>query len=115
MINLLVIAIKVFEKDLSRFNSDSLFVAKLLFSLILVVNIQVVLAFFEFGTVSDIAGTSSWFLFLGIIVLVTTIIHFCTKNTILQSKNNQQALSPLSRFICWGWFFCSLFVFPIVV
>jgi len=115
VINFLITAIKVFEKDLSRFDSDSLFLAKLLVSLILVLNILVIWAFFEFDTASQIAGTSSFFLFFGIIALVTAAIHYCTKNMVQQSKNNQQALSPLSRFICWAWLFCSLFVFPIAV
>ncbi|WP_143165504.1 hypothetical protein [Ferrimonas marina] len=115
MIRVLVTAIKVFDKDISKLDIDSLFVAKLLVSLILVVNVQVVFVLCGLGKSSNFIGISSWLFHLAVIVLVMGIIHLVTKNKIQQSKEQPVAMSPFLRFTCWIWLICSLFVFPIAV
>ena len=116
MNTILQIYIQSINSLLQRFDSDSLFTAKLIASLTLLLNVQVTLYMFDIYPVFESTHAIKYLFFGLIIAVLFAGIHLATESGThaIKRANLLVKEKPYIAVLCWGWFAFSLFIFPLL-
>ena len=116
MKTILQVYIQSINSLLQRFDSDSLFTAKLVASLTLLLNAQAFLYFFGMYPIFESTDFIKHILFTLVLVVLFLAVHLATKGDpqAFDRANHLVKNKPYIVVSCWVWFACSLFVFPLL-
>ena len=116
MNTILQIYIQSINSLLQRFDSDSLFTAKLIASLTLLLNVQVTLYMFDIYPVFESTDAIEYLVFGLIIAVLFVGVHLATESGThaIKRANFLVKEKPYIAVLCWGWFTFSMFIFPLL-